>query len=125
MRRGRTSVGCRRARSCRKCNALSEARFVSFGVRKGRGREGRHKVPSGPLFLMRGALMRASLAHAAVNSSAGCVYWSAPYRYAIEKSCESGAKRQCPIGSRSVTADWLRSSQNGTMIGCRDFGQGS
>lgn len=39
--------------------------------------------------------------------------------------CKVRHEKKCPIGSRSVTADWLRSSWNGTMIGCRDFGQGS
>jgi hypothetical protein len=63
--RGRTKAcwvsarrgAARRGRSCRKCNVLSGSRFVSFGAYEREGRDA-HQIPSGPLFLTRGASMR-------------------------------------------------------------------
>lgn len=93
--------------------------------RSGYSERERHEVLSGPLFLTRGARPCVQVSHIrVVNPSRGCVHRSAPYRYAIE---ELRIRRRTgfPIASRSVIRTDGDPRKTVTMIGCRDFGQGS
>lgn len=88
--------------------------------RSGYSERERHEVLSGPLFLTRGARPCVQVSH--IRSVTGYVYRSAPYHYAIEELRVSGVGP----GFRSPL-DQLRTDGDPreTMIGCRDFGQGS
>lgn len=124
LRRGVASARSARVESA---TLLSASRFVSFGVPTARGNV--HEVLSGPL-LLGGVRVGACSPRAHTRgreSVTGCVFIARRRdRYVIEELRESWHQCEYPIAPRrSVINCGCNPRETVTMIGCRDFGQGS